>query len=251
MKLNKIFKLTCLSALLMASTQGYVQARQHNTNNETTVNENHANKYVTEGDRTPEEDAIIAKSIKKHIKSSKVLSKLNNVNVESKNGVVHFTGTVDSDTQVEHLVELAQTIIGVNDVNVSDLEVKDGKHPIADALTTAKIKGLLIREKLFGEKDIAAINTEVETKDGVVYLSGVLDNKSQIDNAIAVIKKHVPEVKKVEYKVDTKAHKKGKDIHHTYEDNTSTTDSDKNNGSDSDKTNGTDADKTNGTDSKN
>ena len=99
------------------------------------------------------------------------------------------------------LIEYGESIIGVKHVDTSNLKIKDGSQPFADAITTAKIKGLLIREDLFGEKDIASVTTSVETKDGVVYLSGQIDNKDQINNAIEIIKKNIPEVKKVEYNV--------------------------------------------------
>jgi osmotically-inducible protein OsmY len=149
---------------------------------------------------TPVEEAKVKHTITNLINKSKALSKLK-IQVAVNNGVVTLEGAVDSDSQVVSLIELAESVIGVSDVDVSKLTVKDGNQPIADAITTAKIKGLLIREKLFGEKDVSALHTSVETKDGVVYLIGVIDNKGQIDNAIEIIKKHVPEVKKVEYNV--------------------------------------------------
>lgn len=150
--------------------------------------------------QNPADDQKVVQTIQDLIHKSPTLSKLN-VNVASNKGNVTLTGSVDSDSQVVSLVELSESVIGVSDVDVGNLKVKDSTQPMADALTTAKIKGILIREKLLGEKDIAAMNTVVETKDGVVYLSGVVDNKEQIKNAVDLIKKHVPEVKKVEYSV--------------------------------------------------
>jgi hyperosmotically inducible protein len=59
------------------------------------------------------------------------------------------------------------------------------------------VKGMFIQEKLFGDKDIAAITIKVETVDGVVSLSGTADNKQQADNAIKLAKsvKGVKDVK--------------------------------------------------------
>ena len=102
------------------------------------------------------------------------------------------------------LIGVAQATPGVKDVKGSKLVIKDSQHPFVDTLTTARIKGLLIREDLFGDKDLSAMGTKVETKDGVVYLTGKTDNKKQISNAIALIKKHIPGVKKVEYSVNVK-----------------------------------------------
>ena len=151
--------------------------------------------------KTPADDAKITQTIKELIAESSTLSKLK-VEVVTQKGVVSLTGNVDSKSQASSLVESAESVIGVADVDTSKLTVKDSTHPLADTYTTAKIKGLFIREKLFGGKDIAALNISVETKDGIVYLTGVIDNQAQLDNVIEIIKKNVPEVKKVEYKVD-------------------------------------------------
>jgi hyperosmotically inducible protein len=61
---------------------------------------------------------------------------------------------------------------------------------------TAKVKGVLIREKLLG-KDIVAVNLHIETNDGVVYLSGNVDNQQVANNVIKLVKT-VNGVKKVE-----------------------------------------------------
>lgn len=150
--------------------------------------------------KTPEDDAAISRTLKNLINKSKSLSKLS-VHFKVEKGVILYTGTVNSDTQLTTLIEYGESIIGVKHVDTTNLKIKDGSQPFADAITTAKIKGLLIREDLFGEKDIASVTTSVETKDGVVYLSGQIDNKDQIKNAIEIIKKNIPDIKKVEYNV--------------------------------------------------
>ncbi len=47
---------------------------------------------------------------------------------------------------------------------------------------------VLIKEKLFTDKDIAAMTIKVETNNGIVSLSGVADNQAQADNAIKIAK---------------------------------------------------------------
>lgn len=172
---------------------------------ETTVARPDTTNYVP----TPKEDAIITNSIKSHIKASKTLSKLN-VRVNTRKGVVTFSGHIDSDSQADSLIQLAQSIIGVKDVDASKLTIKASHQPLSDMLITAKIKGLFIREKIFGTKDINAIDISVETKNGVVYLTGAIDNKQQIKNAIKLAQT-VQGVKRVEYyvkQVTTPADKK-------------------------------------------
>lgn len=149
---------------------------------------------------TPEEDAKITSTLNNLIKNSKTLSGLP-VQASTTNGVVTYTGTVDSDSEASMLIETAESIIGVDDVDTSNLKVKDSQQPFTDMVITAKIKGLFIREDLFGEKDIASMSTSVETQNGVVYITGIVDNKQQIQNAINIIKTSVPGVKKVVYNV--------------------------------------------------
>lgn len=194
-----ILRICFLTGLLFFATNAFSATDSNSTitpDKSIFPNETKANVQA----QTPEDDAAITKTLKKMISESKTLSNLG-VEVSTTKGVVMLTGTVDSDTQASSLVERAESIVGVSDVDTSKLIVKDSQHPLTDTYITAKIKGLFIREKLFGEKDIAAINTSVETKDGVVYLSGIVDNQQQINNAIEIIKKYIPEVKKVEYSV--------------------------------------------------
>ncbi|TAK78510.1 MAG: BON domain-containing protein, partial [Gammaproteobacteria bacterium] len=86
------------------------------------------------------------------------------------------------------------------DVDASNLKIKESHQPFTDMLITAKIKGLFIKEKVFGDRDIAALNLSVETKNGVVYLTGIVDNQEQLQNALRLIRS-VKGVKKVEYHV--------------------------------------------------
>lgn len=147
---------------------------------------------------TPSEDATITASIKKWIDKSKVLSDLN-IGVATQQGIVTLTGTVNSDSEASALVELSSSIIGVRDVNTSNLKVKGSTQPLKDFWITAKVKGVLIREEIFGKRDVAPYRVVVETKNGIVYLTGTVDNQQQITNAIELVKK-VDGVKQVVYK---------------------------------------------------
>jgi len=148
---------------------------------------------------TPAEDGVITNSIKSQIAKSDTLSKFN-IDVQTNKGVVTLTGTVDAESQASSLVELSEATIGVQDVVTDNLNVKDSQQPLTDMFITAKIKGLFLREKVFGDKDIAALNISVETQNGVVYLTGAIDNQDQLKNAMALIRS-VKGVKSVEYNV--------------------------------------------------
>ncbi len=111
------------------------------------------------------------------------------IRVGTVSGVVHLQGTLASKNQASSVVEVVTSIPGVNDVNTSKLEVPDSEHPLVDAYITAKVKGAYLKEKLFRSKEVASMAVKVETKDGVVYLSGNVDNKELEQKAINLAKK--------------------------------------------------------------
>lgn len=137
--------------------------------------------------KIPADDTAINAKVKSAITANQSVSGLNVVVMTDK-GIVTISGNVDSDSQASTLVEIAQSIPGVKDVDASKLIVNISKQPFADMLITSKIKGLYIQEKLFGEKDISAMSIHVETKDGDVYLTGTADNQKQADNVISIAK---------------------------------------------------------------
>ena len=127
------------------------------------------------------------------------LIKTFSISVATINHEVVLMGTVDTDMQYEEAVSLAQSVDDVTDVNVDKLMVKDSKAPLADTYITAKAKGTLIKEKLFGSKPVEYWPVTIETKDGEVYLAGVVDTDEQRTNIIKLIEeiKGVKSVKSV------------------------------------------------------
>lgn len=150
-------------------------------------------------------DTGITSSIKEKLSSNPTL-KDTSITVKTNQGNVILEGTVDSETQAGLATELAQSVIDVKDVDTSKLNVKSSNQPFTDSYITAKIKGKLIQQKLFTEKDIAAMSIKVETNNGVVTLSGTADDKKQIDNAIKIARS-VSGVKEVKYTVAVEASK--------------------------------------------
>jgi hyperosmotically inducible protein len=128
-------------------------------------------------------DSTITSDVKNRIAADKSLEGTN-VIVKTTNGVVTLSGTVASETQATKATEVVQSLNGVKDVDTSHLKVKDSQQPLTDAFITAKIKGIFIREKLFGDKDIAAMGITVETNNGIVSLGGTADSQVQANNAI-------------------------------------------------------------------
>jgi hyperosmotically inducible protein len=168
MKNIKIFKALLFSVLTLLATSIFA-AMQHNSPAPGAV--------MT--------DTAITAVVKTRIATDKDVSN-SNINVSTNNAVVTLTGNVDSDSQASTAIALAESAPGVKDVDASGLNVKESTQPYADTVITGKIKGLFLREKIFAGKDIAAMAIHVETRNGVVYLTGTADNHAQIRKAIKI-----------------------------------------------------------------
>ncbi len=120
-----------------------------------------------------------------------------NINVIINNGVASLSGVVNSDKDAGILIAETQSASGVKDVMITKLKIKNKQHPFKDTVITAKIKGKLIEKEIFSEKNVEAMDTHVSTKNGIVTLSGRVENQERANNAIAIAKsvKGVKEVK--------------------------------------------------------
>ena len=127
-------------------------------------------------------DTGITSTVEAKFADSTIL-KGSKINVTTSNGIVALSGNVTSNEQAYAAVSLAQSIPSVRDVDASQLTINGSQHVLSDSLITAKIKGLFIQEKIFGDKDVAAMTIHVETTNGVVSLTGTANNQTQIDTA--------------------------------------------------------------------
>ncbi|MDD2919478.1 BON domain-containing protein [Rhodoferax sp.] len=104
--------------------------------------------------------------------------------VETRKGEVMLSGFVDNQTQIDHAVAIARAVPGVisvsNGVNLKGAPTTIGTK-IDDAVITAQVKTALMADASVKSADIAAV-----TRDGIVQLSGFVNNQPQIDRALAV-----------------------------------------------------------------
>jgi hyperosmotically inducible protein len=101
---------------------------------------------------------------------------------------------------------LGTTMVNAVENKEASVGTATSKEVIDDSVITTKVKEHFIQEKLFGNKDIKAITLHVETHNGVVRLTGTVDNEAQLENAVNIAKK-VEGVKKVESDVKVVAKK--------------------------------------------
>lgn len=142
------------------------------------------------------EDSVITANVKTKLLADKEVSALK-ISVTTKNGVVQLSGHVKTEDEASKAIELAAATSGVIDVDPAELKVEKSHNSFEDATITAKVKGVFIKEKLFGDKPISVSGVHVTTKNGVVFLKGKVESKDQLQNATDLAKS-VKGVKDVE-----------------------------------------------------
>jgi osmotically-inducible protein OsmY len=107
--------------------------------------------------------------------------------VSVKDGIVTLRGTADNQTQKEMTTEYARDVEGVKDV-VNEMVVatppkksRTAGDKIDDASITA-----LVKTTLLYHRSTSALNTKVETKSGVVTLTGKAGNAAELKLATKV-----------------------------------------------------------------
>ncbi|PVF33208.1 molecular chaperone OsmY [Yersinia pestis] len=131
-------------------------------------------------------DSAVTAKVKSALLEEKSL-KSTDISVETSNGVVTLSGFLNSQAEIETAVEIAGNVEGVKSVS-DKLHVKDQKSQsvseyAGDAATTSSVKAKLLADDIVPSRKI-----KVETTDGVVQLSGDVENKAQSERAESIAK---------------------------------------------------------------
>jgi hyperosmotically inducible protein len=104
--------------------------------------------------------------------------------VETRKGDVMLSGFVDNQDQIDHALAIARSVPGVvmvsNGVSLKGAPTTIGTK-LDDGIITAQVKAALMADDSVKSTGIAAV-----TRDGIVQLSGFVNNQPQIDRALAV-----------------------------------------------------------------
>lgn len=112
---------------------------------------------------------------------------MSKLSMKVSNGTIFLTGELDSSSDYEKVIMLAQSTEGVKEVNVDNLSVKENHVSLNDIYLTALVKGALIKQHLIN-KDPSTWSFQVETKDNQVYLSGYAASTKQKKMIIKIAK---------------------------------------------------------------
>ena len=175
MKSKKNLGLSLIPALLITFSHSSLA-------NDPALTGNHSNNEtsITAGESRDTEQnlsnkAVSASSIKGKFSADKLL-KNENIDISVNNNNVHLKGKVKSDAHFERAVMLTRNVQGIRDVDTEELEVVDSKKPLTDSLITAHAKSKIFQLGIFDNEDPDVWSVKVETNNGVVYLTGLVDS---------------------------------------------------------------------------
>jgi hyperosmotically inducible periplasmic protein len=147
------------------------------------------------------DDAALLTSVKSALAAESAETAAD-VNVDVYRGEVKLSGFVDNANDRSRAVQVAQGVDGVKSVK-NDIAIgqeSSAGEVIDDSMLTAKVKTALI-----ANSETKAHQINVETKDGVVQLSGFVDNNSA-KSAATTVAKSVTGVKDVKNELSVKSY---------------------------------------------
>src|SRR5678815_5397020 len=139
-------------------------------------------------------DTGITTSVKSKFMADSVV-KSSQIEVTTQNGVVTLTGNVDSADAKNKAIELARTTKGVK--NVIDMisareasgagDAPDTERSVGEAVTDSGIT-ISVKSRLLDDPQVKGLRIDVDTRDGVVFLTGSVTSDAEKEKAIQLAK---------------------------------------------------------------
>lgn len=145
------------------------------------------------------DDALITAKVKAKLIEDPI-TKARKIDVDTVNGVVTLTGLVESEREINRAIEIAKSVPGVKKV-VNNLRV--GKRGIGNYLSDKEITAK-IKAKFIADPELKALSIDVDTLNGVVTLTGIVERESQRERAVNLAKS-VEGVKQVIVNIQVKS----------------------------------------------
>jgi hyperosmotically inducible periplasmic protein len=142
-------------------------------------------------------DPGITTSVKTHLMADDLV-RARNINVDTRDRVVTLTGTVQSAAEENQALQIARNTKGVSDVvdnitvSASELgaapttgdfgkipSVTSATEALTDAGITARVKSTLL-----ANPDVSGLRIDVDTRDGIVTLTGTVSSAAQKARAV-------------------------------------------------------------------
>jgi hyperosmotically inducible protein len=139
-------------------------------------------------------DVGITTKVKASFVSDDVV-KASQIEVTTNNGVVTLTGNVDSEATKNRAIELAKATKGV--VKVIDMisarersgsgDAPDPERTMGETVTDTGIT-MSVKSRLLEDPQIKGLKIDVDTRDGVVYLTGTVGSDEERQKAVQITK---------------------------------------------------------------
>ena len=148
-------------------------------------------------------DSVVTAKIKASMAVDSTV-KASHIEVSTQNKVVTLTGNINSQAEKDRALEIARSTSGVDKVvdmlavrtsaesgSAPDPDRTIGEH-IDDAVITAAVKS-----RLLDDPQVKGLKIDVDTRDGVVFLTGTARSQEEADHAVDLARttEHVREVK--------------------------------------------------------
>jgi hyperosmotically inducible protein len=140
-------------------------------------------------------DSGITTSVKSKLIADDMV-KARQINVTTNDRVVTLTGTVQSPMEENRALEIARDTKGVADVvdKMSVMSAEPGAAPTAGLETAPAVRGAVIdaaitsdvKARLLADADVSGLKIDVDTRAGVVTLSGTVTSPVQKSRAVEV-----------------------------------------------------------------
>ena len=139
-------------------------------------------------------DPGITSKVKTKFAADRVVN-ASTIKVETNNKVVTLTGNIDSQAEKDRALELARNTDGVVSV-VDMIEVRTAEHegsaPSPDRTLGEKIDDagitMKVKSKLLDDPLVKGLKIDVDTRDGVVFLTGTVRSQAEKDKAVLLAK---------------------------------------------------------------
>jgi hyperosmotically inducible periplasmic protein len=135
------------------------------------------------------DDTALTSSVKSALMADDTVRSFD-IDVETRNGEVTLNGQVESQTQIDQAQQVARGVSGVRGVN-SNLTLRSAGAAGTESATlgtaaddtaiTARVKSALL-----AESDVSGFAISVETTNGVVQLTGEVENQAQVAKAAQI-----------------------------------------------------------------
>ena len=127
------------------------------------------------------DDGIVTTKVKSALLADANIKSFD-IAVVTRKGQVQLSGFADSQAQIDRAMTVAKGVQGVTGVENS-MSLKQGERTVGakvdDGIVTAKVKSALL-----ADPSVKALDITVATNKGQVQLSGYVDSKSQMDQAV-------------------------------------------------------------------